>query len=397
MKKVLVINIGWEQEPLLKKLNQMDVEIFGIHYNKDYIKSVQYTDVMVCDLRDLNKILEFAKKTRPDAVISDECDYSHFAQAVVCENLKLRGPSVYNAQIASNKYLQRSLAKEKNLKIPTFLLCSNKDDVVAFANLHGFPLIIKPVDNRGSFGVNKISSELDIESAYEDAMVNSHSRLVIIEEFIEGMHITVDGYIYNGVPLSLAAASKIKYPQKDFIIDNEIVYPAVLDSNIYEKALHNAEEVARELGFTFGFTHGEFIIDKDNNIYLTEMANRGGGVYTSELIVPYVCENDILQNYIDDVLGIDLNVPKRIGSRSCMMKFFTISGKGTIKSIKGIKKIESLDNVLKLTFFKKAGDTLGALKSGVDRDGMIIISAQGNESLQANSHTALALLEVDFE
>ena len=69
MKKILVINLGWEQEPLLDKLMEYDVEIYGVHYNENYYQKPNYRDVLVTDIRDLEKILSYAKNIDIDAVI----------------------------------------------------------------------------------------------------------------------------------------------------------------------------------------------------------------------------------------------------------------------------------------------------------------------------------------
>ena len=116
MKKILVINLGWEQEPLLDRLSSYDVEIYGIHYNDDFYKKVKYKDVLICDLRDLNKILNYAEKIKPDAVISDQCDYSYFAQSFIGEKFKLPSANLRTAQIATNKYIQRVVSQEKKYK-----------------------------------------------------------------------------------------------------------------------------------------------------------------------------------------------------------------------------------------------------------------------------------------
>ncbi|NOX15318.1 MAG: hypothetical protein GXP61_04740, partial [Epsilonproteobacteria bacterium] len=236
MKKILVINLGWEQEPLLDKLSSYDVDIYGVHYDKNYYKKPKYKDILITDLRSLEDILNFAKTYKIDAVISDECDYSYFAQAVVAQTLNLPGPRVQEAQIATNKYLQRQKAKDENLLIPEFKLCSCLEDVYSFAKKTGFPIITKPIDNRGSFGVNKIISYNKIEDAFISALVNSHSRLVIAEKFIEGVHITVDGYIFkNKDPKSLTIAQKKLTSENDGVqVAIDIQYPAK-----FEKSLHS--------------------------------------------------------------------------------------------------------------------------------------------------------------
>ncbi len=381
MKKVLVINLGWEQEPLLDKLEEYNVEIYGIHYNLDYYKKPKYKDVLITDIRNLEKILNYAKKINIDAVISDECDYSYFAQALVSESLNLPGPRIKEAQIATNKYLQRLKAKEANLLVPEFALVTSINDIYEFCKNVDFPIIVKPVDNRGSFGVNKISSKDEIEDAYIDALINSHSRLVIVEKFIDGEHITVDGYAFKkyGVK-SLAIANKI-LASKDTQVAIEIQYPAKFDKDIYDKISKTNENINSALGYTFGMIHSEYMVTKDNEIYLIESANRGGGVYTSAIIVPHVSRINLVEQYICDVLEINKSFFKNnIAKNKTILKFFNLN-KGKIKRIDGVEDFSKKEEVLKLRLLINNGDTISNITTDADRHGFVIAS---NEFIDIN-------------
>ena len=400
-RRVLVINLGWEQEPLLDRLHAAGFDLYGIHYNAAYYRVPAFKDVLISDLRDLERILAFARKIKPDGVISDQCDYSYFAQSLIAEELSLPGPRIREAQLATNKYLQRVTAREQGINNPRFKLCTSVEDVYSFADETGFPVITKPVDNRGSFGVNRIDSRNDIEHAYRDALIHAHSRLVVVEQFIEGRHITVDGYAFQGIgPRALALATKKKLADKKSIIDGEIIYPGELTPDLYNATTATAEDVARKMGFRFGFFHGEFIIDAKNQIYLTEIANRGGGVYTSEVIVPHCCGLDILDIYIRDVMGDPVKLKDiRIEKKPVLMKFFSfpnLLGK-TVKNIKGLKDVKQDDNVLKIRVLLQKGTKVPSIQSGASRHGVIIITAAAVDRLQANLESALSKIRVEHE
>jgi len=400
-KKIIVINLGWEQEPLLDKISEDGYEIYGIHYTEDYYKVPKYKDVLITSLRDLIKILKYAEKIKPDAVISDQCDYSYFAQSIIAERLNLSGPRIKEAQIATNKYLQRVKAKEEGINVPEFRLCTSIDNVYEFIREFGLPVITKPVDNRGSFGVNKIKNESDIDHAFYDAVVNSHSRVILVERFIEGMHVTVDGYVFKKQgATSLGVATKKKFDDKGGIIDSEIIYPGDLSSKLYKECMLFAEEVAKVCGFDFGFTHGEFIVTEDEEIYLTEVANRGGGVYTSEVILPNFTGMDIVKIYLNDVLGEPLEVDlEKLSQKPTIMKFFSFANlkNGIVKNIKGIDRLQQNPNVLKLKLMLRKGNHIKQIKSGPDRHGTIIVTSRKKEELYAKLDEAISSLKVEVE
>jgi len=376
-KKVLIINLGWEQEPLIDRLTEQGHILYGVHYNKDYYKGANFKEVLICDIRDLDKILQFAKKIKPQAVISDQCDYSHFAQAMICDVLGLPGPSLSQAQVSSNKYLQHQKAKQLGVTMPEFDLIKAPSDVYGFVKKVGFPIILKPVDNRGSFGVVKIENEKEIIDAYCYSLINSHSRLVLAEKFIEGFEITIDGYCFNGVPKSLALAKKSKGDEK-VQVSLDIRYPGELPHELYQKALKNNETVTAGLGYTFGMTHSEYIVHPSGNIYLVESANRGGGVYTSEIIVPHVCGIDILGAYAQDILSeVRFNYPGKVEQNNVVLKFFSFKP-GKIKAIEGFDVLKTERDVLKCRLAVKPGDEIKAIQNDATRHGFIILTGEKN-------------------
>jgi len=404
MKRVLAINLGWEQEPLLNLLGSLDIEIYGVHANDDYYKGIRYHDVLIADPRDLPRLLQFAQKVRPEAVISDQCDYSQFAQAVIASRFGLPGPRVRDAQIGNSKLLQRRFGRDAGLTCPDFSPCLDVEDVLRFGRERGYPIMVKPVDNRGSFGVNRADDENEAREAFYDALVHSHSRGVLAEGYIRGRHLTVDGYVFQDRgPRALAIATKEKLPQKNSIIDGEITYPGELSSERYAKAADALIRVATAFDFRFGHLHGEFILTENGEIYLTEIANRGGGVFTSEIIVPNVSGINTNAVYVNDCLGAPLvpvtGDPDHPQCTPTVMKLFAFSDlqDGIVKKINGIDALEARDDVLRLKMLIRRGDVVRGITSGADRHGVIIMTAPDPADLKQRLADALAMLQVSIE
>jgi len=376
-KKVLIINLGWEQQPLIDRLFSRGYIVYGVHNNDKYEKR-PYEKVLISDFRDLEKILNFAQSISIDAVISDQCDYSHFAQAFLCEKLNLKGPDIENAQISSNKFLQRTLAKKKGVLVPDFELVFNIQEAKHAARKLNYPVIVKPIDNRGSFGVSKVNNEVELHDAYYNALINSHSRFVLIEQFINGYEVTVDGYCFNGKPKSLAIALKSKEGLTSQV-SMDIKYPADIPIEIIKKALVNNEKVGDALGYNIGMVHSEYMIDHAGNIYLIESANRGGGVFTSEIIVPAVSGINLLDIYIDDCCELTHkeDIAREVQSNEVILKFFAFKS-GKIRSVEGVEKVSLMPGVLKCRINVEPGDTIKAIENDGGRHGFIIYTSKGN-------------------
>lgn len=379
-KRILVINCGWEQEPLLRELQKRSLEIIGIHYDENYSRAVEYSAIYQMNLRDIEAAHRIAKEHQIDAVISDQCDYSHFLQAVIAEELHLPGPNLEAAQISSNKWLQRNRAKELRFRVPQFQLCYLKSEVENFMKKVNTAIILKPIDNRGSFGVSKVSDKTEIPAAFQKALFESHSRCVLAEEFIEGIEITVDGYCFNGNVRSLALASKRKIGGAHQVA-MDIKYPAELPEETQIQIKNYNQKLNQALGYQFGMTHTEYILSNQNELYLIESANRGGGVFTSEIIVPQVSGVDLVKIYVNDVLNEESSesLPETLASNEVTLKFFGLNH-GKVNKIMGTQLISEDPDVLAFRMNVSEGDEIKEISNDACRHGFVIVKGDRNKA-----------------
>lgn len=378
MSRVLMINPGWEQQPLVERLHRQGAELYGVSGEETIEHAQWYREVIKAEPRELEAILEYARRLRPDAVLSDQCDYSAFAQAVVCEALGLPGPTIEQQQISVNKALQRERSRRTGVPIPEYTLCTRFEDVRHHTEKYGYPLVLKPVDNRGSFGVNRVDSPGGLQHGWHDALVNSHSRTVLAEEFVEGIHITIDGYAFpDSGPKSLALATKGMLGS-DRQVAMDILYPGELAPDLYEKAMRHNEEVNRLLGYSFGMLHTEYMVTPAGELVLIEAANRGGGVFTSEVIVPAVSGIDLLGQYVADALGSgEVAEHGEVQRNQTLLTFFSFPP-GKLRAIHGAEKLELDPRVLRYRFAVQPGDEISPVSTDANRHGFMILQDPGD-------------------
>lgn len=393
MKTALVLSLGWEQEPMIQKIHDLGWEVIGIHYHENYNPIIDYKKVFIADLWDLRKVLEICDSIEFDAVISDQDDYGHFLQAVIAEKYNLPGPKIAQAQLSLNKILQREECKKKGIKIPDFKLVKSPEDIKSFASEYQYPIILKPLDNRGSIGVVKIETESEVFTAFEIACSNAHSHLMIAERFIKGYEVTVDGFCFPKAQ-SLAMAEKGKLDETRQV-SVDIKYPAEIETSLYNEIMSNNENVANALGYDFGYIHGEYMITDNNEIYLVELANRGGGCYTSAIIVPNVCGMPILDYYIEFCLGMRTSAEAIAEVKNpTILKFFNFEN-GEINQIKGIDSLEENENVLKHHFYVKEGGAIMNMTSDADRHGFVIVKSE--ENIRAYTQELIDNIYIDYK
>lgn len=396
-RKVLFINMGWEQEPFLRAIQERQYEIFGYTPSSDYTKTVKCKEVRIGDIRDLTKIVDFAREIKPDAVVSDACDYSYFAQSYLAELFGLRGSNLFQAQIAVNKLLQRQVAKKKGIRVPDFIAVYSYGDAVEAAERIGYPVVVKPIDNRGSFGVTKVYEANCLKKAFLTALLMSHSRLVLVEKCIEGTEFTVDGYCIEGRPTSLAVARKF-HSSTNPCVATKIIYSSRISN--YKELCNYHEFVANQLGFTFGMLHGEYIVDDHDNIFLIEIANRGGGVFTSSVIVPRFSGINLVSLYIDDCLGKSelSNAPRlKENNGKKIILYFLCYPSGLVQDIYIPNEVFNDPRILNLKLMIKKGESIPKILSDADRHGFVIAELSEEESENEFVCDLINKIEVKYE
>lgn len=309
-KRLMIIGAGWEQAPLVQSAKDLGYWILATHASSD-AEGFRYADaVEILNPRDIPAAMELFQKYKIDAVVSDNDDYALYTTGIICQKFGLPGPNFEAISFSNNKKKSRIACEAAGIKQPKFYLCNTLDDLFyGVKYVGGFPVIVKPIDNRGNFGVNRVDGLEDIKYAFFDAIAHSHSKEFLVEKFIEGTLMTVDGFSFTKHRhVSLGVASK-KMLEGKRRVAMEIIYPADFDRTMIQKAIKINNRVTRLLNYDFGFTHSEYIVDKEGDIWLVESTNRGGGVYTSSLIIPAITEIDLRKHMIQMAFG-EVFVPK---------------------------------------------------------------------------------------
>lgn len=397
MKTILVIGAGWEQQALLKEIKKQGHQVIATHpsLNQD---GFQLADTFfVKDSRDIAAHLEIAKTYKIDGVVTDNCDYSFYTAAIIAQSLGLPFAPVESAIYSNNKFAQREACQKNNIQQPNFYLVETLKQIEKAADQLTYPIIVKPVDSRGTFGVTIVRDQNELKAAFVEAIINSPSRRVICEQFIEGTLVTVDGFCFKNGHQSLTVASRI-FEEGAKPVTKEIIYPAQFEDDLKQKLLLNHHHVITALGYQYGHTHGEYIVTSNQDIYLVECANRGGGVYTSSSIVPSLTNINLNKILIDQSLGQDaFELPlseKGHMKKSIMLTFLDFEVGKVIKHINK-KKLQKLPYVLKYRTLFNENDMVESIENCAARHSMLVI--EGDEVTVTYQNLASFKQEMNIE
>jgi biotin carboxylase len=233
---------------------------------------------------DLPSILSKLAGRSFDAVVSiTELTVPLAAQ--VREALGLRG-TPYHAELAAmDKYRTRQLLDRAGLtgvwfrKVPVSGLKDFLSDV-------SLPVIVKPTSFTGSIGVRIIEHESDIDHLLRqydlDVVASTGRGEVIVESFISGVEISVEGLVVDGELAVFAMTDKLLTGSPSFR-DIAFLMPSRHTARWGPKVREYAQRVVSALGVVTSPVHMEVMLSNDS-VELLETHNRYGGGGIVELI-----------------------------------------------------------------------------------------------------------------
>jgi biotin carboxylase len=399
-KTILVIGAGWEQFQLLKTIKDEGHKIIATHpfLNADGFKLADVTYVK--DSRDIKSHLRIAQTHKVDAIVTDNCDFSLYTAAVLASKLGLPFTSIQSAIYSNDKFSQREACKKGGVLQPDFHKVRTLEELLSASKSIGFPLIVKPIDSRGTFGVTVVTNREELETAYYDAVDQSHSRVLICEKFIRGTLVTVDGFCFRNGHRSLAVASR-KFEKGAKPVTKEIIYPALFSKQLNDKLLRNHELVVSALGYQYGHTHGEYIVTDDEQIYLVECANRGGGVYTSSVIVPLLTGIDLNRILLNQSLGSDVfEIGNNVSdhgymTKSAMLTFLDFEVGKVVKNI-NLEEVRALPFTVRFRSIYSENDMIESIENCASRHSMLVIEGEDTDRLLENFDLFKEKLKLEY-
>ncbi len=394
-KRLLIINAGWEQEDLLQAAKDAGCYVIATNATPNAPAFHWADETYVLDPRNIDGHLKLAQEKQVNGVMADQCDYSHYAAAYIAERLGLPGSGLRAVQNATNKKWMRQTCEQAGIQQPRFFPCKYLEEAQAAAERLGYPVMVKPLDNRGNFGANQVENAGQLADAFYEAIAHAHSRECLVEKFIVGTMHTVDGFVFSdGTHQATAVASKVMLGGRKRVA-MEIRYTPPIPEELIQRLKENHIAVTKALGLKLGCSHGEYMVTNEGEIYLVECANRGGGVYISSRIVPAVSGYDISMMLVQLALG-EAVLPKTPEENKVLMRFLQLEP-GQIAAIENVETIRKMPGILTFKLTVGAGDQVQSITCDAGRHGFIIATGQTHEEVTALAEKARQTLSVQYE
>lgn len=308
-KKLAVIGASYLQQPLVEKAKEMGLEVHCFAWEEGAVCKDIADYFYPISIIDKEQILQECQHIGIDGICTIASDVSAPTVAYVAEKIGLIGNSYDAAVMANNKFLMRkALVKWKCPSLKYYLVKDEIDESILrnikFAK-DGGPendWIVKPTDRSGSLCVNHVHTYKELVSAVKSAIGVSFKKEAIIEEFIQGRELSVEGLSYKGKHEIIQLTDK-ETENKHFI---EIAHHQ--PSNLSESVQNEIKTVVLNslyaLGITNGASHTEVKVTAEGQIKIMEIGARMGGGFIGSDLVKLSTGFDYVRAVIEIALGI---------------------------------------------------------------------------------------------
>ncbi len=370
-RRVMIVAGGEWQVPLVQCARRMGCHVISTNLYEDSPAFAYAHEAFVADVLDWQANLRFARQCRPDAVVTDQSDIAVLTVARMCQELGLPGIGLDAAERFTDKHSMRRFCRDHGFRAPPFALCATVDEARRFGAAAGYPVVVKPPASQSSRGVAAVRDAASMAEAFAGAAAFARGAGVLVEGFLPGIELTVEGLKLPGRHYTLAIS------RKDHMAHNPMVACSLLYTHAdaemdYDRLRDVNDRLVTAMGLPFGLTHAEYKWN-GGEFTLVEIAARGGGTKISSHIVPLmsgVATNELL---IRMALGETMGAPepKRV-ERCAMLTFFQFPS-GVLRAVEGLATARALPGVVDLGLTVSPGQTVAPPQDDRARHGHLIV------------------------
>lgn len=291
-KRILILGAGNAQIDAIEYCKRNGYEVCGCSYTTVDcgIPHLDYFDQV--DIKSVDGVVALAKKYDVTAVYSIGSDLAIPTAMEASEVLGL--PHFISSETAnichSKDQLRIALGSDFEGNAD-FRVVTNLEDALKH---DAFPAMMKPVDSQGQRGCFRVDSAEDIRDHFDVSLDYSINGRVIIETFVDGPEVSVNGYMQDGILKFAIVSDRYVFDEYPGGIIKEHVVPTSWAKGPAEaECIDLVKRICAKIGLDNGPCYAQIKLDKDNHPVILEIAPRLDGCHMWNLIKHY-CGADLL-------------------------------------------------------------------------------------------------------
>lgn len=389
--KAIVVAGGIAQAELINELKSRGIYTILVDKNpKAY--AVQYADSFYpISTLDTDAITQLAIDEKVDMVMTACADQVLLVVAEVSEKLGL--PCYIDhktAQLVSDKQYMKAIFEKNGIPTAKHVVMGRLEE----EKLESFryPLIVKPVDCYSSRGVRKVENIAELRPAFKEAVELSRTKTAIVEEFCEGIELTVDVYVEDGTAHILTTSVSDKIADRDRFVIYRTKNPAPVNEAINAQIKVACQQIADAFGLKNSPMLVQMITD-GKRIDILEFCARTGGCIKYQLIRK-ASGFDVIKAVADLTLGNKPHVGELKSESKYIVNTFLYCDPGVFDHTEGLDELKNERIITDYSDFAYKGRSYKEITCSGDRVCSFTVQGDSIEELNRKSELALSRISV---
>ena len=296
------------------------------------------------------------------------------------------------AEILTDKAKMKDAFRQGGVSAADGMRVRSAEEAQKAAEQLGYPVVVKRVDSSGSRGITVVEHSGQIEEAYENARNGSARDYVLVEKFLRGTEIGVDGFVQNHKLVFLAPHTKFVYRGAHTTVPVGHAFPYGCSGALREEIARQMQLAVTASGADQCSVNADVFVDGEK-VWIIEMGGRTGATCIPELISTYY-GFDFYEQMIKSALGEETDF-QQTESCPCMAKLLLSPVSGTITQIDRDQVERLRQEGLELVLDYPEGHEVSAMADGTDRIGHVIVKTDREAELDEQMKRVYRCIWID--
>jgi biotin carboxylase len=333
-------------------------------------------------------IARFARRRPLDAVVAVD-DLTTVVAATISQRLGLKANSLPAVSTARDKHAMRRCLTEAGVPVPRFRLVSLADDPAVRAAEIEYPCVLKPLSLSASRGVIRANDAREFVAAFQrisailemtDVSVPDEARrALLVEEFIPGVEVALEGLLVGGTLHVLAIFDKPDPLDGPFFEETIYVTPSRLPEATQTRIAAVSRDACSALGLTEGPIHAELRLNA-RGPFLLEVAARSIGGLCSRTLT-FGTGLSLEELILCHALGRPLESLER-ERRAAGVMMIPIPRAGRLAAVHGTDEAAAVDGIEDVAITMHPGQDVVPLPEGWQYLGFIFARAETPDTVE---------------
>jgi biotin carboxylase len=323
--------------------------------------------------------------------------------AAVAARLGLAHNPVEAVAAATDKTRQRRSWADANIAQPAYQImpAAASEELLRHAAAQvGYPCVIKAVSLSASQGILRADGPAAAVAAAGRirqilaAVGRPGSEPLLIEEYVPGWELSIDGLLHGGDLTVTAVFDKPGTPQGPTFEETVLITPSRLPGEVLSAAVRTAADAARALGLQYGPIHAELRIDDRRGQarpVMLELAARSIGGLCSR-VLRFGGGQSLEELVLASALGRRVS-PRRLPGTSGVL-MLPVERPGVLRAVEGRAEARAVPGITGLTITIPMGQPVQPLPDGDRYLGFVFAEGKDYQQVERALGTARGRLRV---